>query len=157
MAESVIKNELNWFGVHPPYYRPKSVYNKGSVVADGERTELDITGEGILQAILVEAEGLAGNASFSGFSIYIDDEVSPSVILPISSVCFTGNYPTIHAGAVCPFSGCTRYDTGGKNGGCFWSIPTIFTTGLRIEVFNGDAADATSIYSLILYSLKPTS
>jgi len=130
-----------------------------AVAAGATRTEVNINGSGFFMGFSHYMDGAAIGCSNTYCDVYIDGEASPSLHLRCNSYThdlINTTYaaaPAAGAFLSCPVGWGGHYDAANfiYSGG--FVLESHFTTSLRVNVVNGDAANATSIRSMTWYAL----
>lgn len=124
-----------------------------SVAASGVQTILDVTGCGYVNSLFIAiyaTDYLSRERSL--IRIYVDDEATPSVSISLSNF-FASEY----CGGATSKSFSSRFfgfqHQSANNIGYRCFIPIPFSTRLKIEIENGSAASAMTLWSVTQYSL----
>jgi len=114
-----------------------------SVPAGATQTILATTsGHGHVFYCMIYLDGLSGDVRNSELRFYVDGETTPSTKL---SIWFIRNYICVLRAVELSFGGISHWDTTNHIYGCWFRFGPSFESSLKIEITNGDTANASTI------------
>jgi len=132
-----------------PFKIEAATYN---LDAGASRTVVEIrTGKrGWLIYLAMRADGVTNDAMRSGFKVYIDDTLIREFSMIDLASIWSGATPPVDAGLM----GLVVRDDTAFNYSGWWAPRARFTDSLKVVIFNGDAANATTIVFEVWYESK---
>jgi len=127
---------------------------RATVTLDGGGTSTIIdtgTGKrGWLIYMAIRADGVTTDAMGSGFKVWVDDSLLGDFTIVQLATLWSGASPPLNTGAL----GLVVRDDAAFNYSGWWLLRVRFTDSLKVQIFNGDAANATQIIYEVYYESK---